>query len=595
MRRLTPACFLFATLFGCESNPHTKRGETRGHSTDQDGDGVSDTDDCDPTDPTMGAPTEWFPDTDGDGFGDSESGTVACDAPDQHTADGGDCNDTDPLVSPAAVEICNGMDDDCDPATTDAGRVTWLGDDGTVADVTSEVSGTRAAPRTFASTADGTLLFCEGTFHTLLELTHDVHVFGADVATLDGAQAGRVVTVEGQGVDVGLYNLTIRGGSASSGAGVQCWTPESDPSDRPTLVLGGVTVLDNVAEGGGGVLASQCDAVIIDSAISWNVATSDAGGGLKVLHGSRVEIIDSTVDYNYTGGYGGGLAVMNSSAVHLEDTLVTDNAAATYGGAVDLYEGSELTCVGARSTASGFTRNSAGNPDGGAVSLDYVAGANTAHFVDCDFGTTAGGDDNTTYDVVTYRSDRDGSRFAYIADDNQSFSCAVGRCGEATVHTIPDGREPVAIYSRDFHMGEVYEVSGTPSLDEFEMWVSAERSCVFDLFVHSSTDRGRTWSERWSSSVTAPSGPAILYTGDIGVPFEDGDWVALSLRQVGTSCGVVELKGYSAMVGDDLGVGGWRASVFDAEYTSTGAWRLYLYDVEDGDASMEIQVTATTF
>lgn len=51
-------------------------------------------------------------DDDGDGFGLPDSGAMLC-GPGRVPIDG-DCNDVDSLTSPAGVEICNGLDDDCD-------------------------------------------------------------------------------------------------------------------------------------------------------------------------------------------------------------------------------------------------------------------------------------------------------------------------------------------------------------------------------------------------------------------------------------------------------------------------------------------------
>jgi len=55
-----------------------------------------------------------FVDADLDGFGDSDLPEEACVNTPGHAAVGGDCDDTDPRVSPNANEICNGIDDDCD-------------------------------------------------------------------------------------------------------------------------------------------------------------------------------------------------------------------------------------------------------------------------------------------------------------------------------------------------------------------------------------------------------------------------------------------------------------------------------------------------
>jgi len=58
--------------------------------------------------------TTWYADTDGDGHGDADPATVACDQPTAFVADDSDCDDGDASVSPVATEVCNGQDDDCD-------------------------------------------------------------------------------------------------------------------------------------------------------------------------------------------------------------------------------------------------------------------------------------------------------------------------------------------------------------------------------------------------------------------------------------------------------------------------------------------------
>lgn len=60
---------------------------------------------------------EFFPDADGDGYGNSLFVTaVGCmgQPPTGYVARGGDCSDGDPTVHPGAVEICNKKDDNCD-------------------------------------------------------------------------------------------------------------------------------------------------------------------------------------------------------------------------------------------------------------------------------------------------------------------------------------------------------------------------------------------------------------------------------------------------------------------------------------------------
>jgi MYXO-CTERM domain-containing protein len=61
-------------------------------------------------------PVDWWPDDDKDGYGDASAGPVSeCEPPSGHVANGADCDDGDPDVSPRVEEVLgNGIDDDCD-------------------------------------------------------------------------------------------------------------------------------------------------------------------------------------------------------------------------------------------------------------------------------------------------------------------------------------------------------------------------------------------------------------------------------------------------------------------------------------------------
>ncbi len=63
--------------------------------------------------------TTWYDDDDGDGYGDPADSLVQCDQPDGYITDGSDCDDTDAAVNPAAVEVCNHVDDDCNGSVDD--------------------------------------------------------------------------------------------------------------------------------------------------------------------------------------------------------------------------------------------------------------------------------------------------------------------------------------------------------------------------------------------------------------------------------------------------------------------------------------------
>jgi hypothetical protein len=73
--------------------------------------------DCDLTIDEDASAVTWYGDTDGDGFGNAASGTTsACVPPVGFSLLGTDCDDAVAFVSPAAAELCNGLDDDCSGA-----------------------------------------------------------------------------------------------------------------------------------------------------------------------------------------------------------------------------------------------------------------------------------------------------------------------------------------------------------------------------------------------------------------------------------------------------------------------------------------------
>ncbi len=87
---------------------------------DADDDGLCALDDCDPGDPGVGAPTDWYLDDDGDGLG-AGAAVLACEAPIAHVAADGDCDDSDGEIFPGAPERCNDIDDDCDSVIDNQG------------------------------------------------------------------------------------------------------------------------------------------------------------------------------------------------------------------------------------------------------------------------------------------------------------------------------------------------------------------------------------------------------------------------------------------------------------------------------------------
>ena len=90
-------------------------------------------DDCDGEIDEEGASdaTDWYPDGDGDGYGADAYPWALCNAVDGYIAQGGDCDDQDAAIYPTAIEICDGVDNDCDGSVDESGtsdEVAWYRD-----------------------------------------------------------------------------------------------------------------------------------------------------------------------------------------------------------------------------------------------------------------------------------------------------------------------------------------------------------------------------------------------------------------------------------------------------------------------------------
>jgi hypothetical protein len=94
----------------------------------------------------------WYEDRDDDGFGDPGSLQRACTQPLGWVADNRDCNDGEPAINPDAVEVCDGVDNDCDGRVDpdDAvGAPTWY------RDVDGDTWGNPAVSRTACTQPEG--------------------------------------------------------------------------------------------------------------------------------------------------------------------------------------------------------------------------------------------------------------------------------------------------------------------------------------------------------------------------------------------------------------------------------------------------------
>ena len=187
-----------------------------------------------------------------------------------------------------------------------------------------------------AATSGDTILVkgtCVGNF----EVTgKSLTIKGNPPATLDGDDVFTTLTINASGESVRLTGLTVTGGAAPFGAGID--------KTLGRLVLNRVKVTGNVAAdtagptGGGGILSGAGPVKLINSKVSANRALatgtsqSATGGGLRV-HDGNLTVKDSVISRNRataspaagsSSAKGGGLYVDNGGLV-LRGSKVSGN------------------------------------------------------------------------------------------------------------------------------------------------------------------------------------------------------------------------------------------------------------------------------
>ena len=493
---------------------------------------VADNTDCDDSDAELNPATLWYADADSDGYGDAGNSSESCEQPSGFVADSSDCNDDDDSINPDGVEVCDGLDNDCDSSTSEDGMATHIDADGVASDVTADVSGTMASPAAF-TLSEGDLHFCDGTFYTHLTVDGDAAIASLNqdptAAILDGGEKGRPVTVMGEGISVSISDVMVTGGTGAegdiwimsegtAGGGIGCLGYETSQTVETDLSLENVIVSGNTAETTGGVFTLGCNLTIVNSEISGNTGTF--GGALITFDGTH-SLTGVDVTGNSAEAYaGGGFATLTAEAstVTLEDTIYTGNEntgvdGENGGGILAIVDRTSATWTGtAGAQGSGIWGNIA--PEYGAIQI-IGEGELVADTVD--FGVADDGTGNTDIDITF-----DYAPEYWVGYDDASFSCSDEACGEAVETEIAD---PTNAQIIDFNepFGAPFTVDSTGTLNEMSLYTRASANgCMMKFSLLSTTDVSLgTWDVEWTNTVSLARKPSWVSSGALGEVLDD--------------------------------------------------------------------------
>ena len=443
----------------------------------------------------------FYIDYDSDGFGKPGTEVLACDAPTNYTANALDCDDFDSNVNPNATEICNAIDDDCNPFTSEQGIVTQLSNP----PVNIAVSQDPSAPSSHVITTSDNWNFCDGTYYPLFTVEQSTTFTGiGNQVALSGTDA-IIINVSEDLVDFALDNIAFQDFTAGG-----TWSPAilCDASSS-SIDIQNTSFENNTNLVSGMIGINTCD-FNID-----NVTFQNNQGLLLYgisLYQSTATVSNVTFDQNESN-FIGALAVNNSS-ITLEDVEITNETAA---------RPVQLTDATANCQSSLFENNTNSSSYG----VFHLIDNTTFSSVQCSFGT--GTSDNTPFDITTESHE-------FITGNNIDFTCENGLCGSIVEENHGQGLLYTESVGISRVRGNYFQVNDYPTLDSFGMYFSCGLSytlCMnasLNFYVHTRSDPNDPWELRWHESTDFIWwNNSFVSSSDIGMALFDGEYVAVSV------------------------------------------------------------------
>ncbi len=327
-------------------------------------------------------PESWYPDLDGDLYGDPAAVITGCDPGAGWTRIGGDCDDTTTLVSPVAFEFCDGIDNDCDGLYDPDGSASWQDADGNWEDWAATYAAFNPDTDYSIALRSGNLYLCGGTWVVALTQAQgtDVTIVGRAGFTtpvLVATPTDRPVVAVSEDATLLLQNVIVTGLDVTNSPAVYV-----DHDSTATLV--DVTLRENRSGGDASAVYASTGAEIYATRVMFQGNEAPDIG--SVVTAEYAEFTDCTVQDNVsekvtidvttatirgtsfarnTAESGGALS---GQYLTIESCDFEDNTARLDGGAVN--------ASWAQIDDSTFRGNTAGD-EGGAVKIAEISGSNS--------------------------------------------------------------------------------------------------------------------------------------------------------------------------------------------------------------------------